>query len=51
MAIDKQTWAKLAESDDEHVRDLLRYGFILPYTNGTTWFEPHPVLRGMREGL
>ncbi len=40
-----------AESDDEHVRDLLRYGFILPYTNGTTWFEPHPVLRGMREGL
>ena len=40
-----------AESDDEHVRDLLRYGFILPYTNSTTWFEPHPVLRGMREGL
>ncbi len=40
-----------AESDDEHVRDLLRYGFILPYTNGTTWFEPHPVLRGMRAGL
>lgn len=41
----------IAESDDEHVRDLLRYGFILPYSNGTTWFEPHPVLRGMREGL
>ncbi len=30
--------------DDERVRDLLRYGRLLPYPNGSEWFYPHPLL-------
>lgn len=38
-------------SDEEFVLDLLHGGYILPYSNGGSWFEPHPILRGLREGL
>ncbi|MFO7565445.1 MAG: hypothetical protein R6X02_22580 [Enhygromyxa sp.] len=25
---------------------LLLWGYVLPYTNGRVWFEPHPLVRG-----
>lgn len=31
--------------------DLLLTGYILPYSNGKVWYEPHPILRGLRPGL
>lgn len=31
--------------------ELLLTGYILPYANGRVWFEPHPILRGLRPGL
>mgnify|MGYP000676866917 CR=1 FL=1 len=31
--------------------DLLLSGYVLPYSNGGVWFEPHPILRGRRPGL
>jgi hypothetical protein len=31
--------------------ELLLTGYILPYSNGRVWFEPHPILRGLRTGL
>jgi hypothetical protein len=30
--------------DDKRVRDLLTYGRLLPYSNGSEWFYPHPLL-------
>ncbi|MEW5851109.1 MAG: hypothetical protein AB2A00_20145 [Myxococcota bacterium] len=30
---------------------LLLSGYVLPYSNGKVWFEPHPVLRGARRDL
>ncbi len=38
-------------SAEKHVRELLHGGYVLPYTNGGAWFEPHPILRGLRDGL
>lgn len=39
-------------SGDETVsQDLLSNGYILPYSNGEVWFEPHPILRELRSGL
>jgi len=37
--------------EGEESDDLLLTGFILPYANGGVWFEPHPILRGVREGV
>lgn len=31
--------------------ELLLGGFVLPYANGDVWYEPHPILRGLRLGL
>lgn len=31
--------------------DLLLGGYVLPYANGRVWFEPHPILRGLRPGI
>ena len=31
--------------------ELLLGGYVLPYANGRVWFEPHPILRGLRPGL
>lgn len=31
--------------------DMLLAGYVLPYSNGGVWFEPHPILRGRRPGL
>ncbi|MGB1013304.1 MAG: hypothetical protein ACPG4T_04145 [Nannocystaceae bacterium] len=28
--------------------DLLLRGYVLPYANGKVWYEPHPLLRGLR---
>ena len=28
--------------------DLLLNNYVLPYSNGKAWFEPHPILRGVR---
>jgi len=30
--------------DTETARDLLKYGRLLPYSNGSEWFYPHPLL-------
>lgn len=31
--------------------DLLLSNYVLPYSNGRVWFEPHPILSGLRPGL
>ncbi len=31
--------------------DLLLQNYALPYSNGRAWFEPHPLLDGLRPGL
>ncbi len=31
--------------------ELLLGSYVLPYANGTVWFEPHPILRGTRPGI
>jgi hypothetical protein len=31
--------------------DLLLQNYALPYSNGRAWFEPHPLLDGLRTGL
>ena len=38
-------------SGAEQANDLLLDGYVLPYSNGRVWFEPHPILRGLRPGL
>ncbi len=38
-------------SGAERANDLLLDGYVLPYSNGRVWFEPHPILRGLRPGL
>lgn len=38
-------------SGAEGASDLLLGGYVLPYSNGRVWFEPHPILRGLRPGL
>ncbi len=38
-------------SSEKHVRDLFLGGYVLPYSNGRVWFEPHPILRGVRDGI
>ena len=38
-------------SGAEEAHDLLLGGYVLPYSNGRVWFEPHPILRGLRPGL
>jgi hypothetical protein len=30
--------------ESELARDLLKYGRLLPYSNGSEWFYPHPLL-------
>lgn len=30
--------------EGEVARDLLSYGHLLPYPNGSEWFYPHPLL-------
>jgi hypothetical protein len=37
--------------DKDVSSELLLTGYILPYANGRVWFEPHPILRGLRPGL
>ena len=41
----------VADVADEVSTDLLLSGYVLPYSNGGVWFEPHPILRGLRDGL
>lgn len=38
-------------SGAEEAHELLLGGYVLPYSNGRVWFEPHPILRGLRPGL
>ena len=38
-------------SGSEDSADLLLRGYVLPYTNGRVWFEPHPLLQNLRPGL
>jgi hypothetical protein len=38
-------------SGSEVSAELLLSGYVLPYVNGNVWFEPHPLLRGLRPGL
>ncbi len=38
-------------SSEKHVRDLFLGGYVLPYSNGRAWCEPHPILRGVRDGI
>lgn len=38
-------------SGAEPAHELLLWGYILPYDNGRVWFEPHPILRGLRPEL
>ncbi len=38
-------------SGAESSHELLLWGYVLPYTNGRVWFEPHPILRGLRPEL
>ncbi len=33
----------------EKARELLSYGHLLPYSNGSEWFYPHPLLTNRRE--
>jgi len=35
----------------EESAELLLRGYVLPYANGRVWFEPHPLLRTLRQGL
>lgn len=37
--------------EDEVSSELLLGGYVLPYTNGRAWFAPHPILKGLRQGL
>jgi hypothetical protein len=32
-------------SGNPDAQRLLLWGYVLPYTNGRVWFEPHPLLR------
>ncbi|HLL55760.1 MAG TPA: hypothetical protein VK447_19520 [Myxococcaceae bacterium] len=36
---------------DDVSADLLLNNYVLPYSNGKVWFEPHPILRGARPEL
>lgn len=36
---------------DKHIRDLFLGGYILPYSNGGSWFEPHPILQRVRQKI
>jgi hypothetical protein len=36
---------------DDVSAELLLKGYVLPYSNGKPWFEPHPILRGLRPGI
>lgn len=38
-------------SFEEHLRDLFVSGYVLPYSNGRAWCEPHPILHGVRDGI
>lgn len=38
-------------SGAEGSNELLLGGYVLPYSNGRVWYEPHPILRGLRPGL
>ncbi len=38
-------------SGAEEAQELLLGGYVLPYSNGRVWLEPHPILRGLRPGL
>ena len=37
--------------NDDVSTDLLLNNYVLPYQNGRIWFEPHPILKGVRPGL
>ncbi len=44
--------AKTGEQSGSPVSvELALRNLIIPYNNGQPWFEPHPLLRGLREGL
>ena len=43
--------AKGETSGGEVSKELLLWGYVLPYSNGKVWFEPHPILEGSRPGL
>jgi len=45
----KQTGEPSGSSDISS--DLLLSNYVLPYSNGKVWFEPHPILRGVRPEL
>jgi len=45
----KQTGEPSGTSDISS--DLLLSNYVLPYSNGKVWFEPHPILRGVRPDL
>ncbi len=45
----KQTGEPSGNSDISS--DLLLSNYVLPYSNGKVWFEPHPILRGVRPDL
>jgi hypothetical protein len=45
----KQTGEPSGSSDISS--DLLLSNYVLPYSNGKVWFEPHPILRGVRPDL
>jgi hypothetical protein len=38
-------------SGTDSSNELLLGGYVLPYSNGRAWFEPHPILRGLRPGI
>lgn len=38
-------------SGAEEAHDLLLGGYVLPYKDCQVWFEPHPMVRGVRPGL
>jgi energy-coupling factor transporter ATP-binding protein EcfA2 len=40
-----------ASSSEKHVRELFHGGYVLPYSNGRVWYEPRPILRGVRDGI
>lgn len=37
--------------DSEVSTDLLLGGYVHPYANGSVWFAPHAILKGLRPGL
>jgi hypothetical protein len=37
--------------NNESSSDLLLNNYVLPYSNGKVWFEPHPILSGSRPDL